>query len=311
MLSKTAIKIVGFEKDITLWIAETKGFFAGSGIEVTFDQTPNSTEELLGLIEGRWDIAFDNGDNVVAWDEGQGVDGKIHDLFIFMGGARELRQGLFTSLGIREISALKGKTLGVDAKATGFAVVLRYILLRHGLLFERDYNLKELGSSRMRLAELVAGNVAGAMLNPRYVEDAALLTLRQLAVGKDYVDPFPARVGLATRQWADSHRPLLVKFIRVMIQSVDWILNQNNKRETIEMIKIKIGRSAQQAEADYHRLFEPSTGLTTRCEFAPESLKTILEMRRDLGMIKSPLPLLAKYYDNGFYSDAVSQMLAS
>ena len=306
MLSKTAIKIVGFEKDITLWIAETKGFFAGSGIEVRFDQTPNSTEELLGLIEGRWDIAFDNGDNVVAWDEGQGADGKIHDLFIFMGGSREFRQGLFTSLGIREISALKGKILGVDAKATGFAVVLRYILLRHGLLFERDYNLKELGSSRMRLAELVAGNIAGAMLNPRYVEDAALPTLHQLAIGKDYVDPFPARVGLATRQWADSHRPLLLKFIGAMMHAVDWILNSKNKKETVEIIKTRIGRTAQQAEADYHRLFEPSAGLSTRCAFDPHSLKTILEMRRDLGMIESPLPLVEKYYDNGFYREALS-----
>lgn len=306
MPTKNPIKIVGFEKDITLRVAESKGFLADSGIDITFDQTPNSTEEMLGLVEGRWDIAFDNGDNVVGWDEGQGADGKVHDLFIFMGGAQELRQGLFTSSDVKEISALKGKTLGVDARATGFAVVLRYILLRHALHFERDYNLKELGSSRMRLAELVAGNIAGAMLNPRYVEDAGLSTLQQLAIGKDYVDPFPARVGLATRQWADSHRPLLTKFVQAMIQSVDWILDPNNKTETIEIIKVKIGRSAQQAEADYHRLFDPSAGLTTRYAFDPKSLKIILELRRNLGMIESPLPLVGKYYDNSFYREALS-----
>ncbi|HEY2919604.1 MAG TPA: ABC transporter substrate-binding protein, partial [Candidatus Binatia bacterium] len=239
-------------------------------------------------------------------DEGQGADGKVHDLFIFMGGAKELTQGLFASPDIKEISALKGKTLGVDATATGFAVVLRYILFRHDLVFERDYSLKAVGSSRMRLAELVAGNIAGAMLNPRYVEDAGPTTLRLLAAGKDYADPFPARVGLATQQWADSHRPLLVKFIGAMIQAVEWILNSNNKKETVEIMKTRLGRSVKQAEADYHRLFEPSAGLKTRCAFDPNSLRPVLEMRRNLGMIKSPLPLLEKYYDDSFYREAVS-----
>jgi len=260
----------------------------------------------LGLVDGRWDIAFDNGDNVVAWDEGQGADGKVHDLFIFMGGGQELTQGLFTSSDIKEISALKGKTLGVDAKATGFAVVLRYILLRHNLLFERDYSLKELGSSRIRLAELIASNIAGAMLNPRYVENTGPTNLRQLAAGKDYADPYPARVGLATRQWANSHRPLLVKFIEAMIRAVDWILNPKNKSETIEMLQSRIERSAQQAKTDYHRLFESSAGLKTRCTFNTNSLRTVLQMRLTLGMMKSPLPSFEKYYDGSFYREAVS-----
>src|SRR5262249_37394563 len=115
MATENPIKIVGFEKDITLWVAETKGFLADSDIDITFDHTPNSTKEILGLVEGRWDVAFDNGDNVVGWDEGQGADGKVHDLFIFMGGAQKLTQALFASSDIEEISALKGKTLGVDA----------------------------------------------------------------------------------------------------------------------------------------------------------------------------------------------------
>src|ERR1043166_5119169 len=219
MPAKAAIKIVGFEKDLILCVADTKGFFAAQDLETTFDQTPNSTAEISGLLEGKWDVAFDNGDNVVAWDEGQGADGKLHDLFIFIGGSRELSQGLFVSPGINEISALKGKVLGVDASTTGFAVVLRYILQCHNLLFERDYSFAAVGSTRIRLTELVAGNIAGAMLNPRLVEQAGATNLRQLAAGKDYADPYPARVGLTTLRWGDSHRPLLVRFIAAMISA--------------------------------------------------------------------------------------------
>jgi ABC-type nitrate/sulfonate/bicarbonate transport system substrate-binding protein len=305
-MAKDIIKIVGFEKDITPCVAETKGFFSAQGLEVTFDQTPNSTTEISGLLTGKWDVAFDNGDNVVAWDEGQGADGKVHDLFIFMGGSRELNQGLFVNPGIIKISGLKGKILGVDASMTGFAVVLRYILQCNDLFFERDYRFKPVGSSRIRLTELVAGNIAGAMLNPRYVEDSSALTLLQLAAGKDYADPYPARVGLATRKWAHSHHSLLVRFIGALLQAVDWILESKNKRETVEIMNTRIGRNLEQAEREYHRLLAPSAGLIDRCAFNTGSLATVLDMRHKLDMIKSPLPSLDKYYDNSFYREAVA-----
>jgi ABC-type nitrate/sulfonate/bicarbonate transport system substrate-binding protein len=305
-MAKDSIKIVGFEKDVTLCVAETKGFFSAQGLEITFDQTPNSTTEISGLLTGKWDVAFDNGDNVVAWNEGQGADGEVHDLFIFLGGSRELNQGLFVNPGIIEISGLKGKILGVDASTTGFAVVMRYILRCHDLFFERDYSFKPVGSSRIRLTELVAGNIAGAMLNPRYVEDSSALTLRQLAAGKDYADPYPARVGLATRKWAHSHRSLLVRFIGAIVQAVDWILESRNKRETVEIMNTRIGRSLEQAEREYHRLLGPSAGLIDRCAFDTGSLAIVLDMRHKLGMIKSPLPSLDKYYDNSFYREAVA-----
>ena len=139
----------------------------------------------------------------MAWDEGQGADGKTHDLFIFLGGSQELNQSLFVTSDIREIGDLRGKLLGADAVGTGFAVVLRYILHCHGLCFERDYSFKSVGSTRLRLAELSAGTIVGAMVNPRYVEDSGAANLRLLASGKDYADPYPARIGLTTRAWAE------------------------------------------------------------------------------------------------------------
>src|SRR4051812_12861556 len=112
-MANDIIKIIGFEKDLVLWAAEKIGFFAGQDLTVSFDQTRSSTEEISGVLEGKWDIAFDNGDNVVAWNEGQGADGTPHDLFIFMGGSQELTQALYVAPGIKEIRDLKGKVLGV------------------------------------------------------------------------------------------------------------------------------------------------------------------------------------------------------
>jgi ABC-type nitrate/sulfonate/bicarbonate transport system substrate-binding protein len=201
---------------------------------------------------------------------------------------------------------LKGKILGVDASTTGFAVVLRYILQRSDLLLEHDYTFKAVGSSRMRLAELIASNIAAAMLNPRYVEDSGNPPLRQLAAGKDYADPYPARVGLATRQWAGSNRSLLVRFIHAMVQAANWIVDSKNKEGVVELMRSVMQRNEQQAREDYLQLLKPQAGLTTRLALDPDTLRTVLEMRLKLGMIKSPLPRPDKYYDDSFYREAIS-----
>lgn len=302
------LRIAGFDRDVSLTAADSKQFLAAQNIRITFHQVSNSTEEISGLLEGAWDVAFDNGDNVVAWDEGMGADGKPHDLFIFMGGPSELTQDLFVTADITKLEDLRGKTLGADAVGTGFAVVLRYILQSHDLSCERDYRFDAVGSTRMRLAALRARRISGAMLNPRYVEESGATDLRLLARGRDYAHPYPARIGLATRTWAASHRSLLVRFIAAMIRTMEWVLEPQNKAELIGLMKSALKRGESQAERDYRRLFEPQSGLVTRGAFSPESLRTVLDIRRKLGLIGSPLPPLEKFHDDTFYREAVQSL---
>jgi ABC-type nitrate/sulfonate/bicarbonate transport system substrate-binding protein len=142
------------------------------------------------------------------------------------------------------------------------------------------------------------------MVNPRYVEENGAADLRLLATGKDYADPYPARLSLTTRAWAKRNRSLLVRFIRAMIRTMDWMLDARNQAELVDLMQSKSGRSAEQARRDYQRLFEPRAGLTSRGAFNPESLKTVLEMRRKLALISTPLPPVEKYFDDSFYREA-------
>ena len=47
-------------------------FFAGNGLEVTLQQTPNSVAQMTGLSRDEFQIAMTAVDNVVACVEGQG-----------------------------------------------------------------------------------------------------------------------------------------------------------------------------------------------------------------------------------------------
>ena len=58
--------------NLPTWAAERQGFFEQNGVRVALTATPNSTFQMQGLAEGRFDIAMTAIDNVVAYQEGQG-----------------------------------------------------------------------------------------------------------------------------------------------------------------------------------------------------------------------------------------------
>lgn len=96
-----------------------------------------------------------------------------------------------------------------------------------------------------------------------------------------------------------------------MIRTIDWMLDTRNEAELAHLMQSKSGRSPEQARRDYRRLFEPRAGLTSRGAFHPESLKTVLEMRRKLALISTPLPPLEKYFDDSFYREAMGAIRKS
>jgi ABC-type nitrate/sulfonate/bicarbonate transport system substrate-binding protein len=128
-----------------IWVAQQKGYFSQTGIEVKLTNTPNSVFQLTGLIEGRFDIAITAIDNVVAYMEGQG-EAKLDrqpDIFAFMGGDNGFLS-LVTVPEVKTYADLKGRTLSVDALTTGYAFVLLDLLERGGLK-RGDFELVKAG----------------------------------------------------------------------------------------------------------------------------------------------------------------------
>ncbi|HWO42407.1 MAG TPA: ABC transporter substrate-binding protein [Candidatus Eisenbacteria bacterium] len=305
-MKRSPLGIVGFEKGAVLRAAEGMGFFAAEGLDVTFTQTRSSKEEITGLLEGTWDVAFDNADNVIAWDEGYGADRRPHDLFIFMGGSRELNQSLYGTSDIWDISQLRGKVLGVDAVDTGYAVVLRYILQRHGLGYEQDYRLIPLGSTRARLENLLEGRISGAMLNSRTAESHA--ELRLLARGRDYVHPYASRVGLARRVWAELHHDVLVRFIRANLTAADWLAREENEAAALGLVSDEQGCARQQLKEEIGNL--RALGRSALA-IDREALDRVIAVRTQAGIGKARLPAAEKYFDNRFFKTAASRPAAS
>jgi ABC-type nitrate/sulfonate/bicarbonate transport system substrate-binding protein len=221
-----------------------------------------------------------------------------------MGGSQELTQSLYGGPEINDIQDFKGKILAVDAVATGYAVVLRYILQCHGLHFKEDYDLEPVGSSQARLEKIAKGKLAGAMLNPRYAQRAEAPRLHLLAAGRDYAHPYPSRVGFTSRAWANSHSSLLVGFIQASLIAIEWLLDPQHSSEASSLIQRAFRQTEEQARISYEKAVDPTGVFASKAAFSPDALRTVLDLRVKTGLMKAPAPPIEKYYDASFYQKA-------
>ena len=166
--------------NLPLWAAEKQGFFSRRALDVRLHPTANSMEQLTGLIEGKWEIGFTSFDNVVAYREGQGEAGILHepDLFVFMGGDNAFLR-LVVQGDIGGYADLKGTTLAVDAMTTGFAFVLRKMLALNGVR-ESDVMFERADGTMQRWEALKAGKYAGTILRTPFDLMAKKIGLRVL-----------------------------------------------------------------------------------------------------------------------------------
>jgi ABC-type nitrate/sulfonate/bicarbonate transport system substrate-binding protein len=262
---------------------------------------------LRNLISGKYDLILNNADNVIAWAEGQGADPEPNDFVIFLGGSQGLKQKLVVLSSVNDFSDLKGKVLAVDAPTTGFAIVMIYILKKHGLELNRDYSLKSFGNSTMRAEALGRGEAWGAMMNLSD-DEIQKRGFKVLARSEDHVPRYARGLGATRREWAEANEELLIRFIRAMVRATDWVMHRKNKEEVIKLLLPGNKNSQARAEKKYEEDISPRFGFTPRGRIDMEGIRTVLRLRETAGLMKPPLPKPEKYVDERFYKKALATL---
>jgi ABC-type nitrate/sulfonate/bicarbonate transport system substrate-binding protein len=287
-----------------LLIGQNEGFFAREKLDVHLNPVRGSVEQITNTMSGKFDLGLTALDNVIAYDAGQGSPQvqQPTDLFAFMGG-EELAMKLIASPDIKKIEGLKGKTLAVDAKNTGFAFVLYSALARHGLK-AGDYEVLATGSSQSRLEAITSGKAQAAGLNRPF--DAIALSKGATNLG-DMRKLFPhyqASAGFARRAWAAQHRNTLIAFIRAYAKSSLWLFDAKNKAAAVDLlVKNTQGLSPQQA-ADIYRDTAGKGGIgspTATLDLA--GVAAVVKLRNQYGEPKKKLNP-KDFYDLSYYKAA-------
>ncbi len=276
--------------------AKARGLFAAEGLEVKITVTPNSTEQMRGISKGAFDIVSTAFDNVLAWAGREGAE--------IVAVARPVDRvvlPVFVRPEIREWNDLRGKKLAADAVDTAYALVLRRILLAHGLDLKRgDYELVPLGATDQRLESMTRGETFAAILNPPFDAKAEAAGLVRFGDHLSVLPDYPGGVLAVNRAWAQSHRDDLVRFLRAWLVAMRWVHDPANRDEAVKLVAAELKMNPKVAAERVAELSENGS-------LDLPGLESVLNLRTRFGFTLPMGAVLTPYYDLDYYRAAAGR----
>jgi ABC-type nitrate/sulfonate/bicarbonate transport system substrate-binding protein len=282
-----------FNIDAALMVARAMGLFAADGLEVDVKITPNSTEQMRGLSHDSWQIVSTAFDNVLGWSGREGAE---------IVAIAQVSQGTILPVYVRpEIKGwddLRGKKLAVDAVDTAYALVLRRIILEHGLDYDRgDYELIPLGTTEARLESMSRGETFAGVLNSPWDKKAEAAGHKRFADHREVLPHYPGGVLGVGRRWASENHALLVKFLRIWNNALLWCHDGKNRSEALKIIAAE--EKVDQTGAARKLAQLPSDG-----KLNVAGLQSVLDLRIQFRLIPPRGRELKSYVDESFYREA-------
>ncbi|MBI2350178.1 MAG: ABC transporter substrate-binding protein, partial [Deltaproteobacteria bacterium] len=236
--------------------------------------------QMRGISNGSFEVAATAFDNVLAWSGKEGAEivaiAQVSDRTVLP---------VFVRQEIRDWSDLKGRKLAVDAVDTAFALVLRRILLAHGLDLNRgDYELVAVGATGQRLESITRGETFAGILNAPFDAKAVDAGLRRIGDSREVLPDYPNTILAVNRAWAQSH-------------GMRWAKNPANREEAVKLVAADLKLSPKAAAGSVEEL--SATGSLNL-----PGLESVLRLRTEFGFKLLKGSSLASYYDLDFYRAA-------
>lgn len=249
-----------------LYVAQSRGLFARQGLEVEVSVVGSSVRQQEALIEGRFDIGFQQADHVVrAVEHGA-------DLVAFAAQAHAPDVTLVATPGVNSIAQLRGLGIAVDGARTGYALLLRRLLAGHGI-GAADVGLKEIGGSQERYDALQEGTVAACMLNAPFDEKLIACGYTNLARLGDAFPTYPGSVMAARRSWADAHRAELAAFVNAFDRAYAWLQDPANEGDALDALPARLAIAPRAAAAALEKFAQREPPQIT-----PEGMRQVVDI---------------------------------
>jgi ABC-type nitrate/sulfonate/bicarbonate transport system substrate-binding protein len=276
------------------------GIFARHALTLETEYTPGSLYVCQALKEGRCDIGHTAADDVIADVEND----DSSDLFLIMG----LHSGLFSLVGapdITSVDSLIGGSVGVDAKTSGFALVLERMLHARGFARD-DYRLIEVGGWESRYLALLEGKITATLLTEPFVENALRAGCNPLARDFEMIPSYQGTCGAASRRWAEQHPDRLVRYIRAYVEATQWCFESRNRRFCLDILARHNEIDGLAAKHTLDALLDPEHGLYPKAALNISGITAALELRAEQGYLAHPIPSAEKYVDLSYYQKSLS-----
>ena len=287
------IRLNVFRTDAATVAARVHGYFPAEGLDVEITATPNSTDQMRGVSQGKFEIASTAFDNVLAWSGREGAEivavAQISDRTVLP---------VFVRPEIKTWNDLKGKKLAADAVDTAFALVLRRVLLANGLdMTKGDYELVALGATGARLESMIKGETYAAILNPPFDAKALAAGMRRIGDSKEVLPDYPNTILAVNREWGQKNRDTLVSYLRAWLKGMSWVKEPANREAAIKMVGAELKLNPKQATGSVDELSR-SGNLNL------PGLQIVLDLRTQFGFKLNKGDKLPVYYDAAYFNVA-------
>jgi len=283
-----------------LWVGARKGFFEKQGLDVQLVLLRGMPMTVQALSAGSLHIGSGGAEPYIDASE-RGLD------FILTGGViNGTAQFIVAAKSIKTYEDLRGATFGTASLTGGTITVLREALKVKGLEYPRDYKLLVIaGGSATNLAALQSGqiNATTVAVPLNYAaEEAGFNVIGKLSDGVPY---FQTNVIATRRSWAEKNRPVMVRFMRAMVESLRWL--HENREAAVDFLakemQLKPVHARKGWEFYTQNRFWPPDG-----EVTMEGLKYNIRIYAEQTGAKGPLPEPGKFVDQSYLNEALKQI---
>jgi NitT/TauT family transport system substrate-binding protein len=292
-----ASKTLGYSP---LWVGAKKGFFEQQGLDVQLVLLRGMPMTVQALSAGSLHIGSGGAEPYIDASE-RGLD------FILTGGIiNGTAQSIIAAKHIKTYEDLRGATFGTASLTGGTITVLREALKLKGLEYTRDYKILIIaGGSAANLAAMQSGQISATTVAVPLnfaAEEAGFNIIGKLSDG---VPHFQTNVIAMRRSWAEKNRPVAVRFMRAMAQSLRWL--HDNRDAAVDFLskemQLKPAHALKGWEFYTQNRFWPPDG-----EVTMEGLKYNIRIYADQTGVKGPLPEPAKYVDHSYLQEALKDL---
>jgi ABC-type nitrate/sulfonate/bicarbonate transport system substrate-binding protein len=291
----SATKTLGYGP---LWVASKQGFFDRQGLDVDLVVIRASDVGIQALAGGSLEIAGSAADAPIAAVE------KGLDLVLIGGIINGLTQSVMAAKKFKTYADLRGATFSAISLTSGVTFALRHVLKAKGLDYPRDYKLLVIGGSPQTYAALTTGQIDAAALSLPLNYAAEESGFNEIGRFIDVIPNYQLAAFSVKRSWADKNRPVVVRFMRSMVQTYRWIYQ--NKESAVDFLaqEMKLKRDHARRGWEFYtgnRMWHPNGDLNV------DGLQVVAQIYAEQTQAKGAVPKAAKYVDQSYLREALKE----
>ncbi len=269
--------------DWPYYLARDRGFLAREGLNVVEVTGNNLQNTIDALVTGDLPIAV-LGSDAIAVARGHQLPIKFVAPTIAID-----TYSLVTVPSVKSWADLKGKTVLVTTKLDLTGLSFQRMAQAQHLDMNRDFDVLTSGTSVMRMAALKSGNAQGAMLIQPFDLMAEASGMRILAQSADYVKDWLSAGVAVNENWAKTHRPELVRFLRALRDATRY--GYAHPQDAIAVLAAATKVDTAVAARTYAIDFTQRHAFRTDGMIDERALANVVSGVLQLGEISQPVPI--------------------